>query len=121
MTSERDSAALLPPAFADLEPLAAAWSLATEEQRYARRAASSMDEIRAFHDAMMPRIAAILDYLDGFALDACPAEARRLLFLALSLAQIAPSIYFYNDVMPADVIDPRRFRRWRVPHMTPEL
>jgi len=112
---------LLPPAFADLEPLAAAWSLPTEEQRYAKRVASSMEEIRAFHDTLMPRITAMLEYLDGFPLDGCPREAQRLLFLALSLAEVAPSVYFYGDVLPSDVIEPTRFRRWNVPHMTPEL
>ena len=119
--AEPMGASLLPPGFADLEPLVAAWSLPTEEQRFAKRAASTMEEIRAFHGAMMPRIQAVLEYLDGLSLDGLPDNARRLLYLALSLAEIAPSIYFYNDVMPSDVIEPKRFRRWRVPHMTPEL
>jgi hypothetical protein len=112
---------LLPAAFADLEPFVAAWSLPSEDKRFAKRAASTMEEIRAFHDAMMPRIQAVLEYLDGLSIDALADDARRLLYLALSLAEIAPSIYFYNDVMPSDVIEPKRFRRWRVPHMTPEL
>ena len=44
---------VLPPAFADLEPFAA-WCLPTEAERYAKRLASSMDELQAFYDAGLP-------------------------------------------------------------------
>ena len=36
--------ALLPSEFSDLEPFAAKWSLATEQERYMERLSSSMDE-----------------------------------------------------------------------------
>ena len=42
---------LLPDAFADLEPFAA-WCLATERERYAKRLASTMPEMQAFYDAI---------------------------------------------------------------------
>ena len=43
---------LLPAEFADLEPFAATWCLATEPERFARRLATPMDEIQAFYDAV---------------------------------------------------------------------
>ena len=75
---------ILPAEFADLEPFAA-WSLATEAERYAKRLASSMDEMQAFYDASLPRLEAAKAYLDGFPLDALPEDATRLLWLLYSL------------------------------------
>jgi hypothetical protein len=74
----------LPPEFADLEPFAE-WCLPTEAERYAKRLASSMDELQAFYDAAFPRLEAILAFLDSFDLDSLPDEARRLLELSYSL------------------------------------
>ena len=58
----------LPPEFADLEPFAD-WCLATEAERYAKRLASSMDEMQTFYDAAFPRLEAVLAYLDELDLD----------------------------------------------------
>ncbi len=46
---------VLPADFADLEPFAA-FALETEAERYAKRLASSMDELQAFYDAAFPRL-----------------------------------------------------------------
>ena len=46
--------ALLPTEFADLEQFTA-WCLPTEPQRYAKRLASSMTEMKAFYDAITAR------------------------------------------------------------------
>lgn len=75
---------VLPPEFADLEPFAD-WSLRTEGERYAKRLASTMDELQALYDAAFPRLEAAMAYLDGFALDALPEDATRLLWLCYSL------------------------------------
>ncbi len=75
---------LLPPEFQDLEPYAD-WILETEEQRYAKRLASSMDEIQAFYDAAFPRLADAMKYLDAFPLDDLPEDAIHLLWLNYSL------------------------------------
>ena len=42
---------LLPAAFSDLEPFASTWCLATESERFAKRMASTMEEMHAFYDA----------------------------------------------------------------------
>ena len=44
-----------PTEFADLEPFAD-WCLRTEAERYAKRLASTMDEMQAFYDAAFPRL-----------------------------------------------------------------
>ena len=74
----------LPAEFADLEPFAD-WSLETEAERYAKRLASTMDELQAFYDAALPRLEEAAAYLEQLPLDALPAEATALLQLCYSL------------------------------------
>jgi len=92
--------AVLPAEFAELE-LFAEWSLATERERYAKRLASTMDEMQAFYDAAFPRLADALTYLDEFDLAALPEDAARLLWLCYSLV---------NASFPVEV-----WRQQRVP------
>jgi hypothetical protein len=77
--------ALLPSQFADLEPYAQKWCLATERERFARRMASTMDEMQAFYDAFFPRAEEAIAYCEKFPLDDMPADAERLLQLLYSL------------------------------------
>jgi hypothetical protein len=74
----------LPTEFADLEPFAD-WSLESENERYAKRLSSTMDELQAFYDAAFPRLPDAMAYLDTFDLDALPEDAIRLLWLCYSL------------------------------------
>ena len=79
---------VFPADFADLEPFAD-WSLATERERYAKRLASSMDDMQAFYDAAFARLEAAMAYLDGFGLHELPADATRLLWLCYSLVNVS--------------------------------
>jgi hypothetical protein len=54
----------LPEAFADLAPYLA-WALPTGRERCAKRRSSTMTEINAFYQAMLPRMDEILSYVDG--------------------------------------------------------
>jgi hypothetical protein len=80
--------ATLPPDFADLEPYAP-WSLPTERERFAKRLASSMDELQAFYDAAFPRLDDAVAYLDQFPLDALPEDATHLIQLYYSLMNVS--------------------------------
>ena len=77
--------ALLPAEFSDLEPFVEEWCLDSEPERYTKRLSSTMDEIQAFYDAMMPRAEEAIRYLDKFPLDDLPEDAFRLLKLLYSL------------------------------------
>ena len=68
---------LLPEEFADLEPLAEQWALATETERNRRRLASRMSEVQALYDTLLPRTEAVLSYLGQFPLDNLPEGAER--------------------------------------------
>ena len=80
--------AVLPAGFADLERFAD-WCIASEPERYAKRLASSMEEIQAFYDALVPRAEAVLEYLDRYTLDDMPQEALQLMYLMYSLITVS--------------------------------
>jgi len=81
--------ALLPPEFSDLERFAKDWCLASEPERYAKRLASTMDEMQAFYDALFPRAQEVIAYLEKFPLHELPDDAGRLLHLLYSLIMVS--------------------------------
>jgi hypothetical protein len=78
----------LPAEFADLAPFAG-WALPNEGMRYAKRIASTMDELQAFYDAMFPRLEDALTYLDKLSLDALPDDAKHLLWMCCALVTVS--------------------------------
>ena len=106
--------ASLPAEFADLEPFAPTWCLATEPERWAQRMASSVEEMQAFYDAFFPRAEAAIAYCDGFPLDDMPDDAARLLQLVHSLSMVSfpvevwrqPDVINAGDAYLDRVIEP---------------
>jgi hypothetical protein len=94
---------VLPAAFAMLEPYAA-WSLRTETERNKRRLASSFRDISGFADAILPHVEAIAAYIDAKSAEGeLDDETKRLYYMLLSLAEVAPAIESYDP--QAAVID----------------
>jgi hypothetical protein len=91
------SAALLPPKFAELEPWAGTWCLATEPERWAQRLRSSMQEMKAFYDAFFPRAEEAICFCDGFPLEGMPADAERLLQLLHSLLMVSYAVEVWRQ------------------------
>ena len=87
----------LPAQFADLEPFAATWCLATEPERWARRLRSSMEELRTFYDAFFPRAEEAITYCDRFPLDDMPPAAERLLQLLHSLLMVSYAVEVWKQ------------------------
>lgn len=94
--------AVLPPEFADLEPFAPTWVLASEAQRYAQRLASSMAEMQAFYDACFPRVQAAMEYLDRFPLHDLPPAALNLLHLVYSLIMVSLPVEVWTQPAAVD-------------------
>ena len=94
---------MLPSEFADLEPFAATWCLATEPERWERRLASTMDEMQAFYDACFARAEAAMAYLDAFTLDDMPDDAMRLMELLYSLMMVSYAVEVWQQVLPVDI------------------
>ena len=90
-----------PAEFADLEPFAD-WSLESERDRYARRLASSMDELQALYDTVFPRLADAMAYLDALDLNALPDDAKRLLWLCYSLVTASFSVEVWRQARVPD-------------------
>ena len=99
---------LLPSAFTELEPFVD-WSLDSEAERLQKRLASSMEEIQAFHCAMLGRIEEALEHLNGFPLDQMPEPEQRLLNMALSLAEVWVAVELYKRPDHPFGFDMRRF------------
>ena len=88
--------ALLPAEFADLEPYAA-WALPTEGARYAKRLASTMDELQAFYDAAFPRLEAATAHLEQFGMDALREDGKRLLWLFAALVTVSVPVEVWRQ------------------------
>ena len=99
---------LLPDAFGDLAPFAD-WALEPERARTEKKAVASMDEIRAFYDAMMPRIGEVLAHLEDHFGGDMPGESHRLYLMSLSLVEVASLVELYKRRETVHACDPLRF------------
>ena len=91
------SEATLPAPFADLEPWAETWCLATEPERWAQRLRSPMQELQAFYDAFFPRAEEAIAYCDRFSLDDMPGDAERLFQLLHSLLMVSYAVEVWKQ------------------------
>jgi hypothetical protein len=80
---------MLPAEFADLEPFAPKWCLATEPERYGTRLATSMQELQVFYDALEPRAAAAIDFCDRYPLTDLPEPVVNLMRLIYSFVNVS--------------------------------
>ena len=96
--------ALLPDAFSDLERFAARWCLATERERWAARMSSTMEEMQAFYDAILPRIADARAYCDEFPLDDMPEDAVHLLQLIYSFVIVSFPVELWGQPYVPDTL-----------------
>jgi hypothetical protein len=91
----------LPAQFADLEPFTD-WCLPSEGDRYAKRVASSMDELQAFYDAALPRLEDSADYLESVSIDGISDEDRNLLWLFSSLVTVSFPVEVWRQARVPD-------------------
>lgn len=88
MAASQTATDRLPDEFADLEPFLD-WDLATEDERYTKRLASSMSEMQSFYEAAFPRLREAIDYLNRHNLSALPDPARTVMHLMQSLITVS--------------------------------
>ncbi|WP_328833623.1 hypothetical protein OHT77_42005 [Streptomyces sp. NBC_00252] len=92
---------MLPSEFAALEPFGA-WVLESERERYAKRLASSMEEMQAFYDAAFPLLERASEYLDAFPLAELPDQERNLLLLMFSLVNVSFPVEVWKQARVPD-------------------
>lgn len=85
---------VLPTEFADLVPYVAEWSLETERERAVKRVSTDIDKLRRFHDAVAPRMEAIILHLNTFPNDPAtlPDPVKRLFNLARMVMEASAPI-----------------------------
>ena len=88
---------LLPTRFAALEPYADVWALKDTGARLRQRMQSSMAELEAFYQGMLPHLEAALLYLDEFEFGKLPPAQLRLHWLTLATAEAALSVEIYRS------------------------
>ncbi|MDR3509518.1 MAG: hypothetical protein P4L64_16635 [Caulobacteraceae bacterium] len=85
----------LPAGFEALTPFLD-WNLPTANGRQTKRRTSSREALKAFYDAALPLLPAILAKADEYPLGALPAEIQPLYNIALAVAEVAPHIELYR-------------------------
>ncbi len=80
--------ATFPAQFAALEPYAG-WALPSEADRYEKRLASTMPELRAFYDVAMSLLENNAEYLKAVSLDGISDEDRNLLWALAALVTVS--------------------------------
>ncbi len=86
----------LPADFASLEAFVAKWALGSANQRHQARLNATKDELKAFYEAILPQMRALLAALDQYPLGTLPEELHKLYWLSLSFAEVAPHIELYK-------------------------
>ena len=92
---------MLPSEFAALEPFSE-WVLESERERYAKRLASSMEDMQAFYDAAFPLLEQASDHLDKFPLSELPERERNLLLLMFSLVNVSFPVEVWKQARVPD-------------------
>jgi len=95
---------LLPTAFADFEPFAETWCLATERERWERRMSSSIDELQTFYDAVLPRVQEAIEYCDQVPLDDMPDDTVNLLRLIYSFVIVSFPVELWRQPYVPDTL-----------------
>ncbi len=96
----------LPAPFADFERFVAEWALPTERERYNKLHRSSLEELKTFYDAMLPRLDEVLLHLNQYTVGAMPTDAQTLYELAMTFAETAHPLDLgwkgvdFNDAYP---------------------
>ena len=100
---------VLPDGFQDLAPWLD-WALEPERARTEKREASSMAEIRAFYDAVLPRLEEAIRHLEDFRDRDMPTPVRHLYLISLSLAEVANLVELYKRREAVEACDPLRYQ-----------
>lgn len=85
----------LPEGFAELTPFID-WALPSADERQTIRRTATREQIKAFYDAMLPRLEDILAEADLHPLGQLPPELHPLYNMALSMAEVAPHVELYG-------------------------
>ncbi|MDB5942869.1 MAG: hypothetical protein JWQ13_2435 [Ramlibacter sp.] len=112
-----DAGPLLPPAFADLEPWVAQWSIATEKARAETRVATPIAVLREFHAALLPRLEPMIQYFNTLPNDpdALSPPDKRLYALAQMVMEVSAPIDLNWDTPDIEDVFPMHRMKFHPP------
>ncbi len=87
----------LPEQFSELRRFLAKWDLPGTNERYAMRLSSPIAELQEFHDALLPKIPAIKQYLDARAFDDYSNADLRLSRLVFAWVPVAEAVEVFKQ------------------------
>lgn len=93
------------PNVSDIEDQINLWALPTTEDRLVKRMNSTMEEIKAFHYAMLPKLPAIIEYLNQFNLADLTGEDLKLSRAALAMCEVDNAVYKWKTPVLGTGID----------------
>ncbi|HAI97693.1 MAG: hypothetical protein CL866_03655 [Cycloclasticus sp.] len=102
------SQAIARPDISDIEVEINLWALPTTEERLVKRMNSTMEEINAFHYAMLPKLPAIIDYLNQFQLADLVGDDLKLSRAALAMCEVDNAVYKWKAPVLGTGIDSLR-------------
>ncbi|MDA0823071.1 MAG: hypothetical protein O3C28_11695 [Proteobacteria bacterium] len=98
----------LPAGFERLERFVDHWALASEAARNQQRLRTAMADIQTFYAGVLGEMDALVEHLSRFRVSELPEPERRLMYLALSLMEVAPAVEIYHQPDIPDAIDASR-------------
>ncbi|KWX66954.1 hypothetical protein [Mycobacterium sp. NAZ190054] len=88
----------LPAGFSHLEHLVDEWAIEDGHQRYVKRVNSSMEQIRAFYDAIFPSAEEAVAYVDKFEYgEPLPEDVANLRNLLYSLITVSLAVELWKQ------------------------
>ena len=108
--SKKKKQRLLPKGFKSLEKWIGMWVLPDSQARTEQRHQVDYADIEAFYNDMLPKAEKALAYLREKQLGELDEAEERLLKLMLSLAEVGPSVEWYQQNGVVDGFDPNRFK-----------
>ncbi len=109
--STADIAKLNPPHpdLAEIQDYVDQWALATETDRIKKRTGSTLEELTAFYEAVLPRLREIILFLDQFPLKQIPAAYLPLTYVALSMIEVDQAVNKWKSPILPEAVDPSTY------------
>lgn len=101
---------MLMPDFSDLDVFVSQWGDPRAQERLRKRMGASMEELKSFHAAMVPRLEEIIDFLNQFPVDAIPDEYRPLAHAALAVCEVDDAVNLWGSPVLELASDPLGWR-----------
>jgi hypothetical protein len=102
----------LPEEFRDLEKFDR-WALPTMAERFDKSLAGSYEEAHEFYLAVFPRLEEIITYLNQYALDELPEDARNLANIALCIPHVSFPVELFHQMDVPNAVPRSRMPFWQ--------